>query len=113
MFNQFKYIEETHRIALEAAIRNHSGITVPLASQLYKNALDAVNNGRTNTTNGFFHSLLDTEHHIIGTCTDARMGFFVQLAKRKGEQHTLLTVGQKWAMENVDPMRGNTNMLFW
>lgn len=113
MLNQYKYIEETHRIAIEAAIRNHAGITGPLAARLYKHAMDAITNGRTSGENGFFHSRLESGDLIVGTCTDARTGFYIQLAGRKGEPHYLLTLGAKWAMENVDAMRGNTNMLFW
>jgi hypothetical protein len=114
MLNQYKYIEETHRIAIEAAIRNHTGITPSLAARLYKHAMDAVTNCRTSGENGFFHSYMEVDNLGIGTCTDAKAGFYVQLARRKDDpHHLLLTLGQKWAMENVDVMRGNTNMLFW
>jgi len=112
MFNQHRYIEETHRIALEAAIRNHAGITAPLAARLYKHALDAATT-RTSHENGFFHSRIEAKGFTVGTCTDAKTGFYVQLVKQDNSPHLLLTLGHKWAMENVDMIRGNINTTYW
>ena len=111
MFTQ-PYIEETHRIALEASMRGRTGLTQALLAKLYKHALEAASSA-TSRENGFFHSRIQTPEYTVGTCTDAKTGYYVQLVKRTEDPHLLLTLGQKFAMENVDVQRGNVNTLFW
>lgn len=111
MFTQ-SYVEEAHRIALEAALRGRTSLTPPLLLKLYKHAHDAALTAPSKE-NGFFHSRIQTDAYVVGTCTDAKTGFCVQLVKRNNEPHMLLTVGQKFAMENVDAVRGNINTQFW
>jgi hypothetical protein len=111
MFKQ-PYIDETHRIALEAALKGRTTLTQALLAKLYKHALEAAT-AATSRENGFFHSRIETPDYTVGTCTDVKTGVYVQLVKQKTNPHLLLTLGQKFAMENVDTVRGNINTLFW
>ena len=113
MFVRYAYIEEGHRITLEAAIRNHIGASETLLAKLYKHAHEAATTTATSKENGFYHSRIETPEFVLGACTDAKTGVYVQLVRRKDNPHLLLTVGQKFAMENVDTVRGNTNTVFW
>lgn len=113
MLNQYTYIDDSHRVALEAAIRRHDTITAALVAKMYKHALSAVTSGQASNENGFFHSRLTSGNTVIGTCTDARTGFFVQLVSHTNGAHHLLTMGQRWVLESADPMRGTINTLFW
>lgn len=111
MYRQ-NYIDETHRLALEAAMKGRPHVVQGLLIKLYKHALEAAT-ALPSKENGFFHSRIEAADYVVGTCTDARSGVYVQLVKQKTSPHLLLTLGQKFAMENVDTARGNINTLFW
>jgi hypothetical protein len=111
MFNHYPFIAPEHHVALESCIRNHNVITSPLLAELYKAALFNVDK-QTQIT-GRHTSHLITANVRIGTATDAKTGFYVQLAKVEGQERPLLTVGSKWAMEQPNALQGNVATHIW
>ena len=111
MFIQYTYIVPEHHVALESAIRGHTGITSPVLAKLYKAAL--ANLDKPSGEQGMFTSHLNDGSVSVGTATDAKTGVFVQLARTKSAHHPLLTVGTKWAMEQSNTVQGNIATQLW
>jgi len=113
MFNQYRFIEETHKIALESAIRNHAVLTAALAARLYRNAYTSITEVKAAHDAGFMISRVETPQFTMGTCTCSRTGLFIQLVQIKDTRHLMLTLGSRWAMETSDAATGTSNVLYW
>lgn len=113
MFNQYRFIEETHKIALESAIRNHTVLTAPLAARLYQNAHRAATEAKAGHDSGFLISRVENPQVVIGTCTDTRTGLFIQLVQIRESKHLMLTLGSRWIVETSDAATGTTNLVYW
>jgi phage gp16-like protein len=120
MFAHYPYIAKQHYVALESAIRNHSvisSINASLLAKMYKLALDGLTTGVKE--DGFFTSSLAVDARLTGVAmtvssvTDAKSGLWIQLAKVEGQAQAYLTLGQKWAMEQLVPAHGNVSTIFW
>lgn len=112
MFAQYQFIEETHKVALESAVRNHTGLTIPLAAKLYRLALESAST-KAGAEHGFAVSRIDAANYAVGTCTDTRSGIFVQLVIFNADKRRLLTVGTRWVTETTDRATGTTNFSYW
>lgn len=111
MFVHYPYIITEHHVALESAIRNHTGITSPVLAKLYKVALANLEKPVNETDQ--FTSHLKAGNVSIGTATDAKSGIYVQLARADGNPRLLITIGAKWAMETPNPVQGNIATKLW
>lgn len=115
MFNQYEYIARQHHVPLEAAIKNHSivsGINANLLAKMYQLALAGLK--QPVQSEGFFTSSIHAAGNItLSSVTEAKTGLWLQLARVEGQPQPYLTVGQKWAMEQYQPVLGNTASIFW
>lgn len=115
MFHQYTYIAKQHHVALESAIRNHSivsSISAPLLAKMYELALTGLK--QPIQSEGFFTSSIHAAGNItLSSVTEAKTGLWLQLARVEGQSQPYLTVGQKWAMEQYQPVLGNTAAIFW
>lgn len=114
MFGHYPYILQQHHVPLESAIRNHSvasQVNAPMLAKLYKLALDGLK--QPVQEQGFYTSSLRSGNITLSSATEAKTGLWLQLAKVEGQPSQYLTVGQKWAMENLNPVQGNIQTMFW
>ena len=114
MFDHYPYIAVQHHVALASCIRQHSvvsGATAPLFAKLYKLAQDGL--AKPANEPGFLASVLVTTEVTVSTVTDAKTGLYIQLARVQSQTSTYLTVGQKWAMEQLSPQHGNVATTLW
>lgn len=115
MFAHYPFIAKQHYVALESAIRNHSvisGINASLLAKMYKLASDGLAGAVKDES--FFTSTLITKNNItVSSVTDTKTGLWIQLAKVEGQAQAYLTLGQKWAMEQLVPAHGNVSTTFW
>jgi len=114
MFKQFPYITAEHAKAMASAIRNHDDITEHMLARLYDAALKSAS-GPLPDMEGIIPSKMNVSNQqhgtvVVGTATDEKSGFYVQLARTSGKN--LLTVGQKWVMEQPN-MQGNVATVLW
>lgn len=114
MFDHYPHVAVQHKVALESTIRQHSvvnTVNAPTLAKMYKLALD----GFTAPTKeeGFLSSVLNTGTVTISAITEAKSGLWLQLARVKDQTGTYLTVGQKWAMEQLSPQHGNVATTLW
>jgi hypothetical protein len=110
MFDHYTFIRPEHRVALASCVRQHAVITPPILADLYKAAL--ANIATPSQISGKITSHLNNETIHVGTATDVKTGFYVQLAK-VNDGNPLLTVGAKWAMESPNAVQGNIATLIW
>jgi hypothetical protein len=114
MFGHYTYILPQHHVALESAIRSHSVISTVnavLLARMYRLALDGLKEPVQDT--GFFTSSIRASNVTLSSVTEAKTGLWVQLAKVDTQPGPYLTVGQKWAMEQLNPAQGNVSTVFW
>lgn len=114
MFGHYTYILPQHHVTLESAIRNHSvisSVNAVLLAKMYKLAVDGLKNPVQET--GFYTSSLRAGNITLSSVTEAKSGLWLQLAKVENQPNPYLTVGQKWAMEQLIPAHGNVSTLFW
>jgi hypothetical protein len=110
MFDHYTFIRPEHHVALASCVRQHAVITPPMLADLYKAALTCIDQPTQHP--GKITSHLNNGTISMGTATDSKTGFYVQLAK-VGSGHPLLTVGAKWAVEAPNAMQGNIATLLW
>ena len=114
MFDHYPFVLNQHRAALASAVRIHSVVsaaTAPILAALYKHALDGLT--APVKADGYYTSTLNTSDEItVSSATDAKSGLWVQLA-RAGGRLPVLTIGQKWSMEQFNTMTGSTNTIIW
>ncbi len=113
MFNQYSFIPDQHKVALQGVIRH--GVTAHTLVQLYEATLTVLNASdptKLALTDKLAFSRLVTETHEIAVVTSRETGVYLQLAREKGKTTTFITVGQKWAMEQPSP-HSTVNTIFW
>ena len=119
MFAQYSFIDKKHVVSLQACVRNHSVITQQLLAKLYKVALFGLQEAeygrqpQESPEQGIMISSISAGDMKIGTGTDDKTGFYIQLAKVKDVKGALLTVGAKWAMERPSALAGNLSTVHW
>lgn len=114
MFSHYPYILKQHHVTLESAIRNHSvasTVTAPRLARMYKLALEGLT--EPVKEEGIFASTLRSGTITLSSVTDAKTGLWLQLAKVENQTHPYITLGQKWAMEQLMPAQGNVQTIFW
>jgi hypothetical protein len=112
MFVHHKSISTNHHVALESCIRNHPVVTAQMLVKLYEAALQSIDSPAPGTAD-LSVSHINGGEYTIGTATDNKTGFYVQLVKFKNKSDTRLTVGAKWVMERDNPVHGNTSTTLW
>lgn len=114
MFDRYSFIHKHHRVALESVVRNHSvasTINAPLLAKMYQLAQQGL---QTNVVEDGFHaSKINSETLTLSSVTEAKTGFWVQLAKSADHVNPFLTVGQKWVMEQPIAAFGNVSTVIW
>lgn len=114
MFDHYPYVQKQHHVALASTIRSHAVVSTVNATVLaimYKHALACLDN--VVALDGFFSSRLCAEGVTLSSVTEAKTGLWMQLAKLDGKPSLLLTIGQKWAMEQPVPAHGNVATTLW
>lgn len=114
MFGHYSYVLPQHHVALESVVRNHSvstTVTGPLLAKLYRLALDGL--VKPVQADGFYTSTLRAGNITLSSVTEVKTGLWLQLAKVENQPNPYLTVGQKWAMEQLMPAQGNVQTVFW
>jgi hypothetical protein len=114
MFGHYPYILPQHHVALESAVRNHSvntTVTAQLLAKLYNLALEGLT--KAVQAEGFYTSSLRSSNIMLSSVTEAKTGLWLQLAKVENQPQPYLTLGQKWAMEQLMPAQGNVQTVFW
>lgn len=116
MFNHYRFISPEHYVALESACRAHAQQPAVLAG-LYEMASKTITNGKytvAEVPSTMMLSLMQQGNDIlVVTATDRKTGNYIQLAKVPNQPRPLLTVGQKWAAESVNPQMGNVGTQIW
>ena len=116
MFAQYPFISKPHVVALESTLRNH-GLGSQMSAQLLVKIYKAAHEGLTKpvSVEGLATSRMETvgDRYIISSATDTKTGAWVQLAKVSPNAPTMLTIGQKWAMESGNAKVGNVAMAIW
>ncbi len=116
----YPFIAEKHRFILERSTMNNADVAkVATVAKLYESALEQlhadpsnhVKTTRKNPTFMYSRMLLPGEF-VVSSCTDTETGIYVQLAGAKGAADPILTVGSKWALENVDGV-GTIGTMMW
>lgn len=113
MFNQYQFIPEEHKVALQGVVQSHN-ITPNKLAALYESALAVltVEPSKLQLAATLAFSKLVTETHEISVVTNRETGVYVQLAREKGKVKNYFTAGQKWAMEQPSP-HSTVNTVFW
>lgn len=115
MFEHFPFIAKQHHVALQSAIRNHSvvsGVNAALLAKMYQLAASGLS-GAVKDEAFYTSTMVTTNKITISSVTDAKTGLWLQLAKVEGQAQAYLTLGQKWAMEQLVPAHGNVSTIFW
>lgn len=104
-----------HRAAIDAALNRHQVPGLTRMRQLYKAASENVQYATPVADRTMLTGHMVTGSHNIGTATDLRTGVYVQLASPiTNPSNTLLTVGQKWAMESMPSAESSTGTVaYW
>lgn len=114
MFDHYPYIQKQHHVALASTIRNHavvSTVNATVLATMYKHALACLDGVKP--MDGFFSSNLRADGVTLSSVTEAKTGLWMQLARLDDKPSLLLTVGQKWAMEQPVPAHGNVATTLW
>ncbi len=114
MFGHHPYIPPQHAVTLESAIRSHSvisSVNAVLLARMYKLALEGL--GKPTQETGFFTSTLQAGTVTLSSVTEAKTGLWLQLAKVAQQSNPYMTLGQKWAMEQLSPAHGNVSTVYW
>lgn len=112
MFNQYSFMPDQHKVALQR-VTSH-GVTAQVLAGLYEatlTVLNATDPTKLALTDKLAFSRLVTETHEIAVVTSRETGVYMQLAREKTKTQAYLTVGKKWAMEQPGPHSINT--VFW
>jgi len=111
MFVKYDFIPENHKSVLSQLIRQKDYITEKLMASLYQACLSKLADEASDTP-GFNASVIRSPDCAVATATDERSGVYLQLAATAA-RGKLITVGQRWAMEGVDPSTSTTAVRIW
>ena len=112
---QYTFIDEKHRPTLQAISKNKNVGGDAVLAAIYKSALELLNNPTQIPDNPVYmlSKIVDGDMTVV-TSTHAKLGVYVQLAKKGNESgNGLITVGQKFAIQRKNPASSTIETLMF